>query len=200
MAEQPPTEDQGTGRDGMTGARLHAALIAATLWWGVVAAAPADFSGERHVYLVTPDGGQVAIGKLAVERREGGYRFVLDLDHEKLQERFLAMRPFRCLDGAVKSLCHFPYANAGRITAADLVDLEYQLMFIQKPRAGVHLDSRNGVYYELRWTDEGIDGVMRLVDMEPIIVPGVERVRPIARDQLEPVDVDAQWLPYLKIR
>jgi hypothetical protein len=36
--------------------------------------------------------------------------------------------------------------------------------------------------------------------MEPIIVPGVERVRPIARDQLEPVDVDAQWLPYPKIR
>jgi hypothetical protein len=95
-------------------------------------AAPADFSGECRVYLVTPDGEQFAIGKFAVELREGGYRFVLDLDDESLQDRFLAMRSFRCLDGVVKSLCHFPYANEGRITAAELVDLEYQLMFIQK--------------------------------------------------------------------
>ena len=45
-------------------------------------------------------------------------------------ERFLAMRPFRCLTGSRAQLCHMPYGNNGSITGDDLQPLEYALMFL----------------------------------------------------------------------
>lgn len=177
-------------------------IVALSLTANAWAAAPADFAGNHRVTLVGTGNEEVPIGQLRVERRGDGdgYAFTFNLDEAKFAERFLAMRPFRCLENEATALCHFPYAGAGHITADDLVDLEYQLMFLRKPRAALSLDSRNGVYYEMRWTAEGIDGVMRIVDMEPIIVPGAERRRPIRHEQLEAAEAASAWLPYLRIR
>jgi hypothetical protein len=176
------------------------AVLASVVSFTAMAAAPADFSGTRSVALLTPGGEETVIGRLRVERQGDGYRIAFDLDDAKFAERFLAMRPFRCLESSTVALCHFPYPGAGQISATDLTDLEYQLMFLRKPRAALSLDSRDGQYYELRWTEQGIDGVLRAVDMEPIIVPGPDTKRPIRREQLEPVDPATAWLPYLRIR
>ena len=47
------------------------------------------------------------------------------------------------------------------IQGDDLTDLEYQFMFLQKPRAAVSLDPQNGVYYEMKRTAKGIEGTLR---------------------------------------
>lgn len=128
-----------------------------------------------------------------------GYRFQFMRSGTAFQEHFLAMRPFHCLNGGSVSLCHFPFETPRRISAADLTDLEYQFMFLEKPRASVSLDSRNGIYYEMKLVNDHIEGELKEVDMGPIVAPEGKQARPIKREDLFMVDTSGKWLPQLTI-
>lgn len=171
-------------------------------WVGVAllasAAQAADLSGRKAVTLLANDGSRVVIGQVTFQRRGDGYGFRFEPDPSKFTERFLAMRPFLCLDGQTQSLCHFPYATPRHITERDLTDLEYELMFLRKPRQAVSVDAFNGIYYEMRITERGVAGELREVDMTPIVVPDGS-TRPIRREALEKSDPAGHWLPRLVI-
>ncbi len=170
--------------------------VAAALLAG--AAQAADLSGRKAVVLLANDGSRVVIGQVTFRRQGDGYDFRFEPDPSKFTERFLAMRPFLCLDGATQSLCHFPYATPRHVTERDLTDLEYELMFLRKPRQAVSVDAFNGIYYEMRISDRGVAGELREVDMTPIVVPDGSK-RPIRRETLEKSDPAGHWLPRLVI-
>lgn len=159
----------------------------------------ADLSGARTVTLHGNAGEHIVIGQITFTARDSGDAFEFTPNRAAFEERFLAMRPFPCLDGVVHSLCHFPYRGPRIIRDDDLSDLEYQCMFLQKPRTAVSLESQNGVYYEMRRTDQGIEGTLKEVDMTPIIVPEGDMTRPIRRENLFPVDLSHNWLRRLTI-
>lgn len=177
-------------------------MRALLFWFGIAllggAAQAADLSGRKAVVLLANDGSRVVIGQVTFQRQGDGYGFRFEPDPSKFTERFLAMRPFLCLDGQTQSLCHFPYATPRRITEGDLTDLEYELMFLRKPRQAVSVDAFNGVYYEMRITERGLAGELREVDMTPIVVPDGSK-RPIRREALERSDPAGHWLPRLVI-
>lgn len=159
----------------------------------------ADLAGLHTVTLHGNAGERVLLGQIAFTARESGYAFEFTPNRAAFEERFLAMRPFLCLDGAAHSLCHFPYRSPRIIQGDDLTDLEYQFMFLQKPRAAVSLDPQNGVYYEMKRTANGFEGTLKEVDMTPIIVLEGDMIRPIRRENLFPVDLTRKWLPRLTI-
>lgn len=163
------------------------------------AMAAADLAGTRTVRLHGNGGEVKVLGTVTFKPDGGGYSFEYMLDPNVFEDRFLAMRPFGCLDGDKISLCHFPYDAPQKISGTDLTDLEYQFMFLQKPRASVSLDPENGVYYEMKLVDGRIEGVLREVDMEPIIAPDGYQARPIKREDLFAVDTSGKWLPRLTI-
>ncbi|HEX6828960.1 MAG TPA: hypothetical protein VF104_08270 [Burkholderiales bacterium] len=177
-------------------------MRAVSFWFAVALLAEAghaaDLSGRKTVALLANDGSRIAIGQVTFQRQGDGYRFRFEPDPSKFTERFLAMRPFLCLDGESQSLCHFPYATPRHVTEHDLTDLEYELMFLRKPRQAVSVDAFNGIYYEMRITERGIAGELREVDMTPIVVPDGSK-RPIRREALEKSDPAGHWLPRLVI-
>lgn len=161
--------------------------------------AAADLAGMRTVTLHGYGGVTKVIGTVTFTSDGDGWHFAFKRDPAAFEERFLAMRPFGCIDGEAVSLCHFPYAAPQRITATDLTDLEYQLMFLQKPRASVSLDPENGVYYQMRLIGDRIEGTLREVDMDPIVAPDGYQARPIKPADLYAVDLSGKWLPRLTI-
>jgi hypothetical protein len=159
----------------------------------------ADLLGARTVTLHGNAGEHIVIGQIIFTARDSGYAFEFTPNRAAFEERFLAMRPFLCLEGDTYSLCHFPYRSPHVIQGNDLTDLEYQFMFLQKPRTAVSLDPKNGMYYEMRRTEKGIEGTLKEVDMTPIIVPEGDMTRPIKRENLFQVDLTRKWLPRLTV-
>jgi hypothetical protein len=159
----------------------------------------AELSGSKTATLISNSGEKIIIGKVNFTPTAKGTQAIFTADPKVFEERFLAMRPFICLDGDRHSYCHFPYRSPQIITDADLTDLEYQFMFLRKPRNSVSLDPNNGLYYELKKTANGFEGAIREVDMTPIIVPEGDMTRPIKREGLFVSDPSGHWLPKLVI-
>jgi hypothetical protein len=159
----------------------------------------AEISGTKMATLISNSGEKIVIGKVRFMPQAGGTKAEFTADPSVFEERFLAMRPFICLDGAKHSYCHFPYKSPQVIRDGDLTDLEYQFMFLRKPRNSVSLDPTSGLYYELKPTATGFEGALREVDMTPIIVPEGDMTRPIKRENLFTSDPTGHWLPKLVI-
>jgi hypothetical protein len=162
-------------------------------------ASAAEMNGIKTVSLIGNNGEKIVIGKVRFTQQVGGTKAEFTADPKVFEERFLAMRPFLCLDGDKHSYCHFPYKSPQLIRDDDLTDLEYQFMFLRKPRNSVSLDPTNGLYYELKKTATGFEGALREVDMTPIIVPEGDMTRPIKRENLFVSDPTGHWLPKLVI-
>jgi hypothetical protein len=159
----------------------------------------AELSGSKTATLISNSGEKIIIGKVNFTQTAKGTKAVFAADAKVFEERFLAMRPFICLDGEKHSYCHFPYRSPQIISDNDLTDLEYQFMFLRKPRNAVSLDPTSGLYYELKKTANGFEGAIREVDMTPIIVPEGDMTRPIKREGLFVSDPSGHWLPKLVI-
>ncbi len=159
----------------------------------------AELSGTKTATLISNSGEKIIIGKVVFTPTAKGTQAIFTADAKVFEERFLAMRPFICLDGDRHSYCHFPYKSPQIINDSDLTDLEYQFMFLRKPRNSVSLDPNSGLYYELKKTANGFEGALREVDMTPIIVPEGDMTRPIKRENLFTSEPSGHWLPKLVI-
>lgn len=164
----------------------------------------ADLTGTRGIWLSNAAGEKHRIGTIVFTPAEAGKtRFKITME-ETLEEYFLAMRPFRCLTGPTQRLCHFPVEReAALISSADLVPLEYALLFIRTAPKSLHIDPFNGIYYKMSWTERGITGELHDVQMDsfiaPDIVPVERRQRPIGYSDLSRGDSRSHWLPILTI-
>ena len=111
------------------------------------------------------------------------------------------MRPFRCLEGPQKHWCHVPYPCAiDRSLGEDVVDLEYDFLFVWKGGTEYGINLWNGVYYKLAEQDGALIGAMHEMDMNLLAVPpAAGEMRPIASKHLHQAEPDSHWLPVMVI-
>ncbi|MEQ1718450.1 MAG: hypothetical protein ABL907_21115, partial [Hyphomicrobium sp.] len=132
--------------------------LAAGAWLAVVQPSAAGEKlpeGKKVISLMGTDGAVLNLGAVTFTPDGDGALFQVSLDAPQFQDAFLSMRPFRCLAGTKETWCHlqYPYETKGRITADDLVDLEYAFLFLTKAPGGYGIDAWNGLYFKL-----GLDG------------------------------------------
>lgn len=168
---------------------------------------PVLFANELNqnmtISLITDEGKSFEIGKLNLISTENGYAYNLNLDTQILQEEFLSMRPFQCLDYSGQKVCHlqYPYEIKRNITDTDLTDLEYDLLFLHKTPEEYGINAWNGLYYQLQSTGDLISGELYEVDLNVLAVPPAEGItRPITDDMLHKADTGVHAFPRIVIQ
>ncbi len=180
--------------------QMQAATICA-LMSGIVQADPLD--GEKQIWLSDGTGAERRIGTVLFTPDADGARYVLELSDEIFADHFLSMRPFKCLEGQEKHWCHVPYPYEIRrhVSAQDLTDLEYDLLFVWKGATDYGINLWNGVYYEIKVQENGLIGQMRELDMDVLSAPPAPgNLRPVQPKDLHETDPGSHWLPHLAIR
>ena len=165
----------------------------------------AKLRGNKTIYLVDANGKEYPIGKVAFSGdKDGATDLSVELDEGRFAEKFLSMRPFRCIDGAKQTVCYlpYPYALKDRITSDDLSDLEYRLLFLHKGPTDYGIDAWNGIYYKLSITDKGhLTGTLHEADFNVLAVPPDEPFsRPVGPADLEQGEREHHRFPRLIIR
>ncbi len=163
--------------------------------------------GQKSILLSNPNGEQVTIGTVEFTPLNSESKaFKVTLAEDRMQEYFLAMRPFKCVSGTTQQYCLFPVSNEPAvISKTDLTTLEYQLMFMKTKPNALHVNPFNGLYYSLSLENNGeIRGVQKDLDMDPFItpdaVPADKKLRPVNGKDLVAADPRSSWMPEMVIR
>ncbi len=160
--------------------------------------------GKKTISVVSAGGTSLAIGTATFTPDGAGAKVSVEMSAPEYQEEFLSMRPFRCLAGDKETWCHleYPYDVAGHVTAGDLVDLEYKLLFLFKPPGGYGIDAWNGLYFKLALQDDGsISGKVHDVDLNVLAVPPEDRkARVVTHKDLTPVEPGSHRFFSISIR
>lgn len=154
--------------------------------------------GSYAVHLRTQAGEALPVARLSVS----GGAYALEWNENLFEDAFLSMRPFRCMEGPERTLCRvpYPYENRRQVTAEELTDLEYDLLFLWKRSGDYGINMWNGIYYDLSISDDGLRGDLQEMDMGLLAVPpAAGNLRPVQPQHLEPGDPDSHWLPELVI-
>lgn len=176
------------------------ALLAAC-WFGSGAMA-APLEGTRTLFLVEPGGARHDVASIRFTPADTGSTYEIAWREDRFSEHFLSMRPFKCLEGPRKYWCRiaYPYPNRRTVSKDDLVDLEYDTLFIWKGATEYGINMWNGVYYRLRIEGDRIVGRIHEMDMDRLSAPPAEgNLRPVREMDLEPGEPDSHWLPTLVI-
>lgn len=163
---------------------------------GAIVAFPAG-AETRFAYLEQGDGTRIEIAEI----RFDGPTYEIVMVDSPFSDHFLSMRPFKCLTNDQKHWCHLPYPyDIERNISNDLIDLEYDFLFVWKGATDYGINLWNGVYYQLTETETGYVGVMHEMNMDPLGVPPEPGdLRPINRADMDVADPDSHWLPRLVI-
>ncbi len=161
-------------------------------------------SGKRDIALVAADGVSKRIGSVVFTPKEDGAEISVSIDGADFQDEFLSMRPFRCLPDRKEVWCHlaYPYKLRGRVTASDLTDLEYALLFLFKPPGDYGINAWNGLYFKLSLGADGvISGAVHEVDLNVLAVPPEQDfARPVRAPDLNEVDPDSHRFARVEIK
>lgn len=177
--------------------RLATALAAVALALLAPSANAWDLIGSHQMLLHHRDGGHTILGSVdftpAADGRTG---FVLKLAHAPFKDFFLSMKEFKCVDSPTEVFCHvpYPYPQPGTVRLSpgtpDLAWLEHSLLFMFKTPAEFGARLWNGVYFQLRLTERGLEGAPQAIDLNhisaPPAQPGVPPYRPALRDDIAP--------------
>ncbi|MEP4194903.1 MAG: hypothetical protein ABJL99_04620 [Aliishimia sp.] len=152
----------------------------------------------RKVFLEAEDTSRIQIAtiEIAADRR-----YSVSMNDTVFTDHFLSMRPFKCLEGAVKHWCHVPYPyDIKRDVSAELTDLEYDFLFIWKGATEYGINMWNGVYYRLEDQNGALNGTLYEIDMNRLASPPeVGNFRPVKDSDLHESDPESHWLPRLVI-
>ena len=161
-------------------------------------------AGKKTITLIAADGTRQPIGHVTLTPDKDAALIAVVIDAPEFKDQFLSMRPFRCLPDAKEMWCHlaYPYDTKSRITADDLTDLEYALLFLFKPPTGYGIDAWNGLYFKLALGPDGvITGALHEADFNILAVPPDDKLsRPISHSALTAVAPDAHRFSTLEIR
>lgn len=169
----------------------------------VLFATGASADTRYNVFLENDDGSLMGIGELVLHGLGRDESYTLTLDDSVFSDHFLSMRPFKCLTHAKRMMCYspYPYENRHHITRDDLVDLEYDLMFIARTPKEYGIDPWNGRYFKLQWRGEHIRGDMYETDLNILAAPPEDGSRrPLVYEDLTPSELGgSKWAPGLLI-
>ena len=181
-------------------------IICAVLAWAACApglASAWEMTGTRTITLHARNGDTVKFGTVQfTPRADGRTGFVLAVTHESVKDFFLSMKEFKCVEGMGEILCHvpYPYPQPGTVSATDYAWLEHSLMFMFKTPAEFGAKLWNGIYFQLRLTEQGLEGKPQAIDLNQISAPPakpeVPPFRAALRDDIRP---DRRWFNRLTI-
>lgn len=181
-------------------------MVIVLLCFFSIDALSANTNGKAYeVKLLENDGSAIKVADLLLFPEGDEYRFELNMiTKAPFENHFLAMRPFNCLTEVEtkRSLCYlsYPYKNNHRISATDLGDLEYDLLFIRRKASDYGIDPWFGSYYKLQWKGEAIVGEVYEADLDILAAPPEDgRYRPIVDSDLTEAEHEKFWLPRLII-
>lgn len=187
--------------------RLLKRPVACTLLACLTAVPPTvgawEMVGTRTLTLHARNGDLVKLGTVQfTPQADGRTRFAVTAATENFKDFFLSMKEFKCLEGMGEIFCHvpYPYAQPSTIDATDYAWLEHSLMFMFKTPAEFGAKLWNGIYFQLRLTDQGLEGKPQAIDLNQISAPpdrpDVPPYRPALRDDIPP---NARWFNRLTI-
>ncbi len=160
--------------------------------------------GKKTISLQSAGGAVLVIGSATFTPDGNGAKVGVEMTAPEYQDEFLSMRPFRCLAGDKETWCHleYPYEVAGHVTADDLVDLEYKLLFLFKPPGGYGIDAWNGLYFKLGLQEDGsISGKVHDTDLNVLAVPPEDRkARVVTHKDLTAVEPGVRRFERIEIR
>lgn len=161
-------------------------------------AAPPVLAEQKTVYLQDGAGQRIEIAQVDIAP-DGSYS--VRMNDTVFSDHFLSMRPFKCLEGPAKHWCHVPYPyDLSRNISQDLVDLEYDFLFLWKGATEYGINMWNGVYYRLSQEGGQTTGTLYEMDMNDLAAPPDPGVlRPIKNTDLHDGDPDSHWLPVMVI-
>ncbi len=163
----------------------------------------AEEKSQKTIFLIDKKGKELKIGTVEFIKKTKGETFKLSLDESKFENFFLNMAPFKCIVGKLM-YCHLPYPYKTRktITKNDLIDLEYELLFVQKNAAKYGIDFWNGVYFRLKRNPDGsFTGKVWETDLNELVAPPPnEYDRPIGGDDLSEASSGKHRFPKIEIR
>lgn len=159
--------------------------------------------GSKTVRLHARDGTAVVLGQVQFSpQADGRSAFQLTLDHAVFKDFFLSMKEFKCVEAPTEVFCHvpYPYPQPGIVAPGDLAWLEHSLLFMFKMPSEFGAKLWNGVYYQLKPTATGLEGLPQAVDLNRISAPpdkpGVPPFRRALRDD---IPAGARWFQRLTI-
>lgn len=159
-------------------------------------------SGGKVISLSTPNGEQMAVGRIQFSADGDASKYEILWDEAPFTDHFLSMRPFRCIEGPDKNWCYvpYPYENRRRVTKGNLVDLEYDLLFIWKGATDYGINMWNGVYYKLEIDGEKIVGRLHEMNMDVLSAPPpAGELRPVESGDIHETEPESHWLPVVII-
>ena len=166
------------------------------------AAANDPASQTKTITLIEKDGTRLPIGTLTLTKNAKGHAINVTMDDSKYGEFFLNMAPFKCIEGSIM-YCHlpYPYKTHKTITATDLMDLEYELLFVKKLASEYGIDFWHGVYYRLKQTPDGtFIGKVYETDMNELMAPPEKDYdRPIGGADLSEAGIGQHRFPKIEI-
>ncbi|MEX3007064.1 hypothetical protein [Hoeflea sp. TYP-13] len=162
------------------------------------------FPPHARIYLIDETGRETAIGAVTFSGTGPHRDISVTVEAPQFSDHFLSMRPFRCIQGEKEWFCYlpYPYALNNTVSASDLRDLEYSLLFIRKTPAEFGIDAWNGLYYRLTLEESGeITGELLEGDLNVLASPPLQdHARPIELDEFIEAEPGRRLFPRLVIR
>lgn len=162
------------------------------------------FPATARIILIDQSGEELDIGEIVFSgSSEPATGIRVEMNHDKFDDQFLSMRPFRCLTDPAEWFCYlpYPYELKRTITPENLTDLEYELLFIWKSPKDFGIDAWNGVYYKLEPNDDGtLSGKLLQGDLNVLANPPEPFSYPIDLYEFIPEGAKNRLYPELLIR
>ena len=179
--------------------------------FGIISAmllATPSFAQDYSIILKGNAGEAIKIGVLTTKvsennKEQKGLDYKIKWKTDEFEDHFLSMRPFKCLPAGEKLWCYtpYPYEIKRQISEDDTTDLEYDLIFVWKPKGEYGINLWNGVYYKLEVTEFGWKGTMQEYDLNILgIPPAAGELRPIKEKDLHETSTEDHFLPFIEIR
>ncbi len=159
---------------------------------------PQKSSQQYKVVLEDKQGNGIVVGM--VEKHDDKYEFIRDDD--KFKDFFLSMKEMKCLEGA-EIFCHihYPYPQEDVNNQNNLTWLSHELLFMYKRPDQFGARLRQGVYFKLEPHENGFKGIAYSIDLDDLASPPDDySTPPIDTGELELLEVEERWLPFLKIQ
>lgn len=159
-------------------------------------------AAEKEIKLISNENKSLSIAKINFKSSANETSYKISWQEDVFNDEFLSMRPFKCIDHEKQMICHliYPYKKRGHITSDDLMDLEYDLLFLHKSPTEYGINAWNGLYYKLNQTNQGFIGQLMEIDLNILAAPPEDDIlRPITIDMLHEADPAAHIYPRLII-
>ncbi len=158
--------------------------------------------GNKSIILIDNKNIKTKIAEIIFSHEGEKITYEINFEESVFQQEFLSMRPFKCIHREGKMICHFEYLyqKQGYITKDNLVDLEYDLMFLHKTPEEYGINPWNGLYYQLTIENETIKGQLREVDLNVLVAPPKDGdLRPVSANMLHKTKPGSHVFPRLSI-